>query len=164
MLTSLHDLGPWLASTPLSQIIQTHYWVVPAVQSVHIVTVAVVITATFLVSLRILGIFDRSEAVAALARRFLPSVWYALIVLLVTGLLLIIGEPERALTNPMLGLKMLMLVSVAGLTGILQRPLAADEIFWEASPQRVWLSRMIAVLSLVLWSGIVFAGRWIAYV
>lgn len=164
MLTSLHELGLWLASTRLSELIQTHYWVIPAVQSVHIVTVAVVVTATFLVSLRILGVFDRSEPVAALARRFLPSIWYALVVLLVSGLILIIGEPERALTNPMLGLKMLMLVTVSGLTATLQHPLIADGFYWEASPRRLWFSRVIAVLSLVLWSGIVFAGRWIAYV
>jgi hypothetical protein len=109
-------------------------------------------------------VFDRTQPLAALTHRFLPWIWYALAVLVLTGSLLIIGEPGRSLMNPAFGLKMLMLLVVASLTAVLQRPLAADAAFWDASAQRRALARGIAVLSLALWSGIVFAGRWIAYV
>jgi len=80
------------------------------------------------------------------------------------GALLIIGEPSRSLLNPAFGLKMLMLLIVALLTAVLQRPLTTNEGFWEASGARVAAAKGIAVVSLALWSCIVFAGRWIAYV
>jgi hypothetical protein len=164
MLSTLRAFADWLAATNLSSVIQNVSWIIPTVQTVHIVCVAIVVSATFLVSLRILGIFDRSEAIAALAHRFLPWIWYALVVLLVTGALLIIGEPNRSLMNPAFAVKMLMLVIVASLTALLQRPLATEATYWDVSAQRRMLARSIAVVSLVLWSCIVFAGRWIAYV
>lgn len=164
MLSTLRDFSDWLAATPLSTVIQNVSWIIPSIQTIHIVCVALVISATFLVSLRILGLFDTSEPVAALSRRFLFWIWYALILLLVTGTLLIIGEPGRSLLNPVFALKMVLLIVVALLTTILQRPLAAEADYWDASGQRRAVARSIAVLSLVLWSCIVFAGRWIAYV
>jgi len=164
MFESVHEFSEWLAGTGLSVVLQTTSWAIPAVQTVHIVSVAAVVSATFLVSLRILGIFERSQALAALSGRFLPWVWYALVVLFVSGALLVIAEPGRSLTNPAFVLKMVMLLGAAGLTLLLQRPLQADAAFWDASSQRRALARTIAVLSLSLWSGIVFAGRWIAYV
>lgn len=164
MLSTLHAFGEWLANTSLSATIQNVSWIIPTVQTVHIICVAIVISAVFLVDLRILGIFARSQPVAALSHRFLTWIWYALIVLLVTGALLIIGEPTRSLLNPAFGLKMLMLLAVAGLTLLIQRPLRTDAGFWDASGGRRATVKAIAVVSLALWSGIVFAGRWIAYV
>ena len=164
MLSTLHAFAEWLSTTSLSNTIQNVSWIIPSVQTVHIVCVAIVISAVFLVDLRILGIFARSQPVAALSNRFLTWIWYALIVLLVSGALLIIGEPNRSLMNPAFGLKMLMLLTVAGLTLIIQRPLRADAGYWDASGGRRATVKTIAIVSLALWSGIVFAGRWIAYV
>jgi hypothetical protein len=164
MLSSLRAFSDWLAGTPLSTVIQNVSWIIPTIQTIHIVCVAIVISATFLVSLRVLGVFDTSEPVARLSARFLPWVWYALIVLLVSGALLVVGEPGRSLLNPVFALKMAMLVVVAILTTVLQRPLSSDGSYWDVSGSRRLFARGIAVSSLVLWSCVVFAGRWIAYV
>jgi hypothetical protein len=164
MLSTLRAFADWLSMTSVSNTIQTVSWIIPAVQTIHIVCVAIVIAATFLVDLRILGLFSRSQPLADLSHRFLTWIWYALIVLLVTGSLLIVGEPGRSLMNPAFFAKMIMLLIVAGLTVMLQRPLATDAGYWEASGGRVVTAKAIAVVSLVLWSCIVFAGRWIAYI
>jgi len=164
MLATLHNFGEWLASTSLSNTIQNVTWIIPTVQTVHIVCVAIVISAVFLVDMRILGVFAPSQSLASLSQRFLTWIWWAILVLLVTGTLLIIGEPTRSLLNPAFGAKMLMLLIVAGLTRIIQRPLATDVGYWDASGNRRALLKGIAVASLVLWSCIVFAGRWIAYI
>ncbi len=164
MIPTLHRFGEWLAGTALSMTIQDVSWIIPTVQTVHIVCVAIVISSVFLVDLRLLGIFARAQPLAALAGRFLTWIWYILPVLLVTGSLLIIGEPGRSLENPAFGLKMLLLLTVIGVTLIIQRPLRTDAAFWEGSGGRRAAARAIAVFSLALWSGIVFAGRWIAYI
>lgn len=164
MLSDLHAFTDWLAGTPMSTTIQNVSWIIPTVQTVHIVCVAIVIAAVFLVDLRILGVFARGQPVAALSHRFLPWIWYALIVLLITGSLLVIGEPGRSLTNPAFIAKMLMLLTVAALTRVIQRPLLRDPGYWDASAGRRVTVIAIAIVSLVLWSLIVFAGRWIAYV
>ena len=113
MLATLHRFGEWLAGTPLSNTIQNVSWIIPTIQTIHIICVAIVISATFLVDLRILGMFARSQTLASLSDRFLTWIWWALIVLLVTGSLLLTGEPGRSITNPAFFAKMIMLVIVA---------------------------------------------------
>ena len=72
MLSTLRALAEWLAGTELSNTIQNVSWIIPTVQTVHIVCVAIVVSATFLVSLRVLGVFYSSQPIAALSSRFLP--------------------------------------------------------------------------------------------
>jgi len=35
----------WLSQTPMSLAIQTHEWVIPTIQSIHIVAIGVVLTS-----------------------------------------------------------------------------------------------------------------------
>jgi hypothetical protein len=84
-------------------------------------------------------------------------------VLLATGAVMIIGEPARSLANPVFQLKMALLVAALIVTLSHQVPLGANPAFWEGSGGRRGAARLVAVLSLALWAGIVFAGRWIAY-
>ncbi len=58
------------------------------------------------------------------ARRFLPVIWPVLLVLLITGSLLIIGEPRRSLLNTTFYFKMASLAAAVVLTAGLQWSLA----------------------------------------
>jgi hypothetical protein len=116
-----------------------------------------------LIDLRLLGITGHSQSISNLTSRLLPAVWISLIVLLVTGSLLAIAEPIRSLTNPAFQAKMLMITIVGALTLFFQSMVRGDVAFWELSPSRRVTAKMTAIVSLLLWVGIVFAGRWIAY-
>jgi len=164
MLSILHAFADWLAGTHASDTIQNVSWIIPTVQTVHILCVALVMGAVFVVDLRILGVLARTQTLAVLAQRYLTWIWWLLPVLFLSGAILIIGEPARSLLNPAFGAKMLLLIIAALLTLSVQRPLRHAAGFWESSTQRRVIAQGIAVLSLVAWSCIVFAGRWIAYV
>ncbi len=157
---ALLDFCDAIDATALSQTIQSIKWVVPAVQTVHILAIAAVMSSILMINLRLLGIAGTDQTVARVSSRFGPVVWWSLPLLLVTGATLIIGEPARSLANDFFQLKMFLLVSVIALTVYFQRPLKTNPAFWDA---RSGALRVIAVLSLILWSGIIFAGRWIAY-
>jgi hypothetical protein len=163
-LQSLEAFCNWLAATSLSQAIQTVSWIIPAVQTIHILAVAAVVTSALMIDLRLLGIRGMDQSVAGVARRFLPFIWWPLPVLLATGAILIIGEPARALKNPVFALKMGLLLVAAGMTWGWQLPLRRNPAFWESSAGRQRLARLIAVASMPLWAAIICAGRWIAYV
>ena len=164
MIYSVQVFSDWLAATPLSTLIQDVPWIIPTVQTIHILSIAIVMAAVSMLNLRILSVVSRTQPLASVAQRFLPWVWWTLVVLLVSGSTLIIGEPGRSLQNPAFLLKMSMLLTVLILTLLLQRGLRRDVRFWEKSQGRRVGSRLIAGVSLILWIGIVFAGRWIAYV
>jgi len=157
---ALLDFCDTIDATALSQAIQATKWVVPLVQTVHILAIAALLSSVLMINLRLLGVAGTDQTLARVSERFRPVVWWSLPVLLASGLILIIGEPARALTNPFFQLKMCLLVVVLIVTLLSQRPLYGDSRFWD---NRVATGRAIAMLSLLLWSGIVFAGRWIAY-
>jgi hypothetical protein len=160
---TVHDFGAWLGATPLSMLIQQVAWIIPAVQILHILCIAMVMSSVFMIDLRLLGVIARGQPVAAVAERYLPWIWPTLIVLLLSGSLLIIGEPSRSLENPAFRLKLLMIITAIAVTASFQRSLRQDPRFWEASSARRAGGRFMAVVSLCLWVGIVCAGRWIAY-
>src|SRR5580692_6209292 len=96
---ALRDLSKWLAATALSHTIQTTGWIIPTLQTIHILAVAVVFSAAVVVDLRIWRLLQRDVPLPEVARRFLPTIWPVLLILLITGSLLIIGEPKRSLLN-----------------------------------------------------------------
>jgi hypothetical protein len=163
MFQNLHAFCEWLAMTPTSQLIQNVAWIIPAVQSVHITCIAIVMGSVALIDLRLLGVTGRSHSISGLTNRLLPWVWVSLVILLLSGAILIIGEPVRSLENPAFQAKMLMLLCVVAMTFHFQSMLRGDTAFWELSPVRRNTAKATAIVSLLLWVGIVFAGRWIAY-
>ena len=163
MQSSISAFSQWLSETSVSQLIQNTSWIIPGTQSIHILAIAVVMSSALMILLRVLGLVMRDLPTAQVAERFLPWIWYPLIVLLVTGIILITGEPGRSLNNSVFQLKMGMLIGVVVCTLILQRPMRTNTLFWETSPGARVGGKLIALVSLVLWSCIIFAGRWIAY-
>lgn len=161
---NLHEFCEWLSQTAASAAIQNTPWVIPAVQSVHIAGIALVISAVFLLDLRLLQVLGREQPVAVYARRFLPLIWMVLPVLLASGLILVVGEPSRALENDIFRLKMVLLVVACVATFALHRPILKEDGFWDAGGGRANTAKVLAILSIVLWVAIIFAGRWIAYI
>ena len=149
----------YLESTPLIAAIQINFWVVPFLQSIHILAIASVLIGILLINLRILGVHGQSEPIAIVITRYQPLIWLALPVLLITGCIMIVGEPARSLTNPAFQLKMLMLLAVIFITLLFQKKWHNNHSFAPTNTA----NRLLAILSLVLWVGIVAAGRWIAY-
>jgi hypothetical protein len=160
---ALSELAKWLAATPLSHTIQTTGWIIPSLQTIHILAVAVVFSSAILVDLRVWRLLQRDEPLPEVARRFLPTIWPVLLILLVTGSLLIVGEPRRSLLNSTFYLKMALLAMAIMLTAGLQRSIASSPNFWDKDRGRGIAGRFAAALSILIWCGILFAGRWIAY-
>ena len=160
---ALDKFCSWLEQTPLSQAIQGASWVVPSVQTVHILAIAAVMSSVLMIDLRLAGVVWRDQPVSRVYGRFRPMVWWALPVLLATGSVMIIGEPARSLANSVFQLKMALLVAAIIVTLSHQVPLGRNPAFWELSAGRRGAAQVVATLSLALWAGIVFAGRWIAY-
>jgi hypothetical protein len=163
--TFLHWLSQfcsWIDQTAFSQTIQTTPWIVPTVQTIHILAVAVVVGSALMIDLRLLGILWRDQPLGRVSKRFLPCVWWPLIILLATGAVMIAGEPARSLLSPIFQLKMGLLISAIIVTGI-QYWLLRTSPGWGAGAALPGVAWLLAIPSLLLWTGIIFAGRWIAY-
>ena len=144
--TGAHDVAvDWLRNVP---------GLPPIVQTLHLLSIAVILGTTVLLSLRALGWAVPSQQPAEMARRLAPWTWSALPVLLLSGGMFVIARPQRYFTNPVFGLKIAFMLPALVLGALLYRA-AKSEITGG--------TRVLAGLNLLAWTGVVFAGRWIAY-
>src|ERR1700722_16848263 len=162
MAVTLNQICQWIDQTALSQAIQATNWVVPTVQTIHILAIAVVASSALMIDLRLIGVFWANRPMNAVSSRFLPLVWWPLLVLMATGSLMIIAEPARSLKNPAFQLKMVLLIAALVVTGLFQVLQRRNTAFGDAAGPRA-SAVTLAVVSILLWSSIIFAGRWIAY-
>ncbi len=157
----MSDFGHWLQVTPLSIWVKSITWLIPLLQSIHIVCIGLVVVSSLVIVLRILGHVRADEPFADVWQRFAPWMWGGLVVMLMTGLVLVIGEPVREFTALSFWMKM-TLIAVSALTmgafGIFLRPskLASDGEFTIGV-------KSAAVGTMVVWLAIIFLGRAIAY-
>jgi uncharacterized membrane protein SirB2 len=153
----------WLDGTSLSQLFKATDWLVPAVQSIHILAIGVVFSSSVILLLRVAALSPRDVQVTALNQRLLPWIWWSLLVLLVSGILLIITEPGRALTNPFFFAKMILVAIFAALARYYQVTVRNAPLRWnDVSAPRPGVRPVSAIVLLILLA-IVFCGRWIAY-
>jgi hypothetical protein len=157
----MDGFGHWLQTTQLSITIESIKWLIPLLQSIHIVCIGLVVVSSMMIVLRILGHVRADEPFVDVWQRFAPWIWGGLVVMLLTGSVLIIGEPVREFTALSFWLKMsLIAVSVIsmGTFAIILHPsrLGSRKEFSLAI-------KSAAVGTMVVWLAIIFLGRAIAY-
>jgi uncharacterized membrane protein SirB2 len=152
------EFAEWLQNTSASATIRGIGWFIPLLQSIHLVTIGIVFVSSLMTALRVLGRVRADEPFAAVWARFAPWLWGGLIVMMVTGLLLVAGEPVREVTALSFWLKMVLLaIGVAG-TVVLGRSLASKAVLDFSTAARTGAIALVA-----LWLAIIFLGRGIAY-
>ena len=158
----IFEFAQWLEMTPVSVTIKSVKWIVPAVQSVHIITIGIVFVSLLSIAMRVLGFTRMDQAFATVMSRFTPWIWNGLVVLALTGAALVVGEPIRELTSLSFWLKMGLIVigaTSAWLFSRSLRPLARAG----TEPQFSTAIKSAAMVTVLLWLAIIFLGRAIAY-
>jgi small-conductance mechanosensitive channel len=91
-MADLRHFAEWLSTTSQSVFIQDHYsWVIPTIQSIHIVGIGVLLGSVLMVDLRILGWAGTDQTLRQTTSRFAPWVTGALCLQLATGVLMVIA-------------------------------------------------------------------------
>src|SRR6202162_1759972 len=154
----------WLEQTAVGSHVRESLWLFPVIETVHIFGIILLVGATSILDLRLMGVTFREEPVSKLARRFLPWAWAGFLIQVVTGLLLFSSEATKMYGNLGFEIKMLLIL-VAGINAFVFHSIAYQSVGkWDNDPVAPFLARAASLLSILLWFGIVAAGRWIAYV
>jgi len=163
--TQLPEFALWLQKQPISLIIAKTYFAIPLLQTIHMFALAMLFTSIIMINMRILFLAGRSNTLSQTLHRFAPWVWWCLLVLLITGVLLAVGEPPRDLTNPAFWTKMVVVPVTVLITLGIQTSITHNMAGWEAaSVRRGVVARVVSVFFILLWIIIMMLGRWIAYV
>lgn len=153
----------WLSQTSLSIAIQTHLWIIPTIQSIHIVGIGVVVGSVFMMNLRVLGWAGRDQSLQETVDRFGPWMSASLCVLLLTGMLMVIGEPARELLAFSFWFKMFLVAVGTVFASAFMMAVRRNEPHWEESLVKRRTTKWLAVLTLLIWATIIVLGRLIAY-
>jgi hypothetical protein len=159
----VHDFAQWLAQTSLSVVIQTHEWVIPTVQSIHIVAIAIVVGSLLMIQLRVLGWAARDQTLTQTTDRFGPWLAWAFGVLLLTGAVMVVGEPVRELLALSFWLKMALVAIGVTIAMVFHRSVRRDAARWEAVLINRRSTKAVTFATLLVWVSVVVLGRLIAY-
>lgn len=152
-----------LSQSPLSLAMATSPWVVPAMQSIHIMAIAVIFISVLMIALRICGVNWGGISVRSTADRFAPWAWCALAVLAASGAVLILAEPLREIMAISFWLKMILLAIAITISVRFLRAVHSKDDYAHADGPTGGSLRRNAIVTIVIWVAIIFLGRFIAY-
>ena len=160
---SLIEFFEWLGTTPWSVALLESLWVYPIVETTHVLTLCLFLGMIAMVDLRLVGLTLRDVPVSEVAGRLLPWALVGFALMVVSGLLLFYSNPLRAFENVFFRIKIVMIV-LAGLNAFVFHTTVYRRVtVWDRAPVAPLRARAAGYLSLMLWAGVVVAGRMQAY-
>lgn len=154
----------WLQDTWLSGFIRDTKWCFPAIELVHLFGLVTLMATMLAFDLRLMNVWLRGRPVSVLMKRLLPWTWTAFAVMICTGTGLFLSDPLRFFDNTSFRIK-LALIALAGLNALVFQVTTARTLDrWDLNIDTPRGAKIAGFLSMVLWFGVVAAGRWIAFV
>lgn len=159
----LQHLCQLLYDSPIGTLIRESDDAFTIIESVHVLGITLLIGTIALLDLRMLGLALRHLSVTRIARTVLPLTWAGFVVMFTSGFLLFWAEAAKNYTNPAFRVKIILLILV-GLNPLIFHTTIYRRVHeWELLAVSPWRARVAAIASLTLWTGILAAGRAIAY-
>lgn len=132
-------------------------------ETAHLFGIVSLVGATSALDLRLMGLTMKREPVSRIAGRLLPWAWAGLTIQVLTGFCLFASEATRCFENKAFRIKMVMLV-LAGLNALIFHQTVYRRVArWDDAPATPLGAKFAGCCSILLWFGIVAAGRWIAF-
>ena len=146
----------WLSTSALANAMNGPEWAFPAVESLHFIGFALLIGTIAIVDLRLLGLGMRRQRASDLAADLAPWTVTGLILMLITGPAMFSADAPVYFYNPSFRLKMICLLVAIVYNFTIHRMVAKSD----ASSIT---GKLVACLSLVLWTAVLAGGRMIAF-
>ena len=159
---SLSAWCQWLEHTPLATSISESIWLFPLIEGSHILALPLSVGLIVIFDLHLLGLTLSGSRAATVMKELLRWSKIGFAVMFITGGLLLMCHAGRAYGNPFFRAKMIFLL-VLGINAVFYQI-----VFFPKMPQ--WTAgrtpagaRCCAVLSLIVWIGVIVCGRTMAY-
>ena len=154
-LTNLQDLN-------FPTQIRESVWMFPTIETVHVFALVLVVGSIMTVDLRLLGLANKERPFSQVAAEMLPWTWTAFGVAATAGLLMFSSKALTYYGNIPFRLKMACLL-LAGMNMALFHWLGVRRLAKWDHQQPPWSAKLAGGASLLLWTAIVAAGRWIGF-
>ena len=159
---SLSPFWAWLEALPLSTAIGESWWF-PLLESLHVITATFVVGSILMVDLRLLGLAARRHPVSQITREVIPWTLTAFGLSAVTGVGMFMTRASHYIDNRAFQVKLVLLVLAGINMAVFHFGTARGLARWDTSSVTSAASRLAGASSLLLWVGVMLAGRWIGH-
>jgi hypothetical protein len=138
-------------------------WLFPIVETLHVISLAMVFGSIVMVDLRLVGNTSCDSAVSKLSREVLPYTWGAFICAAVTGSLLFVSKAHVYFYNLQFQLKCLCMLLAGVNMAVFHFGTYRHVLEWDMRLPPPRAARLAGGLSIALWIGVICFGRWIGF-
>ncbi|HIC57344.1 MAG TPA: hypothetical protein EYO94_08085 [Acidobacteria bacterium] len=148
-----------LQALPISEHIGFTWWF-PLLESIHVLAIGLVVGTILMVDLRLLGLAATRYPASRVTRELVPWTWIGFVVAFTTGFGMFMAGATRYVENPAFQIKF-MLLPLAALNMVwfqfrTMRTISA----WDDTNVLPTTAKLAGATSLLLWIGVLLAGRW----
>ena len=156
---SLLELFQWIQFSPPLVAMRSSPWLFPVIATIHLLGLSLVGGSVLVVDLRLLGLGLRRQSVAHVASDAEPWLFRGLAVMVSTGIPLFMCFATKYYYLTFFWVKMAALLLVVVFHFSVRRRLVRGS---ETQSSTAW-SKLVAVVSLSLWTTVAIGGRWIGF-
>lgn len=152
----------WLETSAVAVAMRQWTWLYPIVEIVHILGFVILVGAALMFDLRLLGV-SRALPVTAMERHLLRAARLSVALVVPTGVLMFVAHATEMADNPAFRLKVVLLTAALLNAAVFHRAPFRSVAQWDRNSETPLGARLAALLSVVLWVGVITCGRLIAY-
>ena len=156
---SLLPFFQWCYQTAIGEAIRESTWLFPLIEAFHLVGLGLTAGAVLIVDLRLLGVGLTRQPVAQLSAGAEPWLLGSLTLMVMSGTLLFLSESIKCYYSLPFWVKMTSLLLALLFTFTVRRRVTRSGL----TSDRPLLGRFTALISLGLWCGVAWGGRWIGF-
>jgi uncharacterized membrane protein YhdT len=156
---SLLPFFQWCYQTPIGEGIRESTWLFPVIEAFHLIGLGLTAGAVLIVDLRLLGVGLSKQPVAQLSAGAEPWLLGSLTLMLSSGIPLFLSEAIKCYYSFPFWVKMTSLLLALLFTFTVRRRVTRTGLISE----RPLPGRLTAFISLGLWFGVAWGGRWIGF-
>lgn len=159
---ALADIWGWIETLPFAVRVAETWWF-PFLESIHVVASTFVVGSILMVDLRLLGLAAVRYPVRRVVREVIPWTYAAAALSTLTGAGMFASRASHYAANPAFQIKMALLVLAAANMVVFHLVSTRRIAEWDEAASTAWPARFAGGSSLLLWIGIVLAGRWVGH-
>ncbi len=152
-----------LQGSSLGETVRNAQYLYPVLESIHIIGIALLVGPAFTFDFRILGFGYRIVTVPVAARYLLPVSHVGLTIVVISGVALLSAQATVVAGTGAAPWKFGLLLIACLNVPVFHLGVYRRVQEWADAPVTPIAARIGAVVSLICWTGTVFAGRLLAY-
>jgi hypothetical protein len=158
-MASLLAFAQWIQSTSIATALRMSAYVYPIVLSLHLIGIAFFGGMIFVTNLRLLGVTLRKLPASKVIEGLRVPKRIGFVIVVTCGLLMASAKAEEYYYNWFFWIKMSLLALIA-LHGLA----FGRSVYRSSTEEMPAQAKLAGALSLILWTGVMIAGRGIGYV